>query len=96
MVTAFAILAMFDIINAPQETRIMPDFNNLTLLRATPSAVSKVWGGRSAPPPQTPPRFLRVLGGYQLEPQLLPRMTPDKRIYYFAIPRTTPVGQLMV
>ena len=51
MVTAFAILAMFDIINAPQETRIMPDFNNLTLLRATPSAVSKVWGGRSAPPP---------------------------------------------
>ena len=50
--TAFAILAMFDIINAPQETRIMPDFNNLTLLRATPSAVSKVWGGRSAPPPQ--------------------------------------------
>ena len=92
MVTAFAILAMFDIINAPQETRIMPDFNNLTLLRATPSAVSKVWGGRSAPPP----RFLRVLGGYQLEPQLLPRMTPDKRIYYFAIPRTTPVGQLMV
>ena len=64
MVTAFAILAMFDIINAPQETRIMPDFNNLTLLRATPSAVSKVWGGRSAPPPtpnppppQTPPGF---------------------------------------
>ena len=96
MVTAFAILAMFDIINAPQETRIMPDFNNLTLLRATPSAVSKVWGGRSAPPSPNPPRFLRVLGGYQLEPQLLPRMTPDKRIYYFAIPRTTPVGQLMV
>ena len=93
MVTAFAILAMFDIINAPQETRIMPDFNNLTLLRATPSAVSKVWGG---PPSPNPPRFLRVLGGYQLEPQLLPRMTPDKRIYYFAIPRTTPVGQLMV
>ena len=72
MVTAFAILAMFDIINAPQETRIMPDFNNLTLLRATPSAVSKVWGGRSAPPPNPqPPQVSKGIGGLSVRTSTL-------------------------
>ena len=69
MVTAFAILAMFDIINAPQETRIMPDFNNLTLLRATPSAVSKVWGGN--PPLPKPPQVSKGIGGLSVRTSTL-------------------------
>ena len=65
----------------------------LTLSRAAPSAVSKVRGGQICPP-----RFRRVLGGFGfnflLEPHILPRMTPDKRIYNFQIPRTTPTDGL--
>ena len=70
-------------------TRSITSPKLLTLSRAAPSAVSKVRGGdRSGPP-----RFRRVLGGFGfnllLEPHILPRMTPDKRIYNFQIPRTT-------
>ena len=65
----------------------------LTLFRAGPSAVSKVRGGHICPP-----RFWRVLGGFGLnfllEPHILPRMTPIKRIYNFQIPRTSPTDGL--
>ena len=45
-----------------------------------------------------PPWFLRVLGGcgfnFWWQPHILLRLTPDKRIYNFRIPRTTPTHGL--
>ena len=45
-----------------------------------------------------PPWFLRVLGGcgfkFWWQPHILLRLTPDKRIYNFWIPRTTPTHGL--
>ena len=50
-------------------------------------------GGKFAPP-----WFLRVLGGcgfnFWWQPHILLRLTPDKRIYNFRIPRTTPTHGL--
>ena len=66
----------------------------LTLSGAAPLAVSNGRGGAHC----APPRFLRVLGGYGfkflLQPHILLRLTPDKRIYNFQIPRTTPTNGL--
>ena len=66
----------------------------LTLSRVAPSAVSKGWGGAHC----APPWFLRVLGGcgfkFWWQPHILLRLTPDKRIYNFWIPRTTPTHGL--
>ena len=65
----------------------------LTLSRVAPSAVSKGGGADWAPP-----WFLRVLGGcgfkFWWQPHILLRLTPDKRIYNFRIPRTTPTHGL--
>ena len=69
---------------------------SLTLSRVAPSAVSKGWGGAD----WAPPWFLRVLGGcgfkFWWQPHILLRLTPDKRIYNFRIPRTTPTHGILV
>ena len=66
----------------------------LTLSRVAPSAVSKGRGGAHC----APPWFLRVLGGcgfnFWWQPHILLRLTPDKRIYNFRIPRTPPTHGL--
>ena len=75
-----------------RQMRILEKFGLQSLGRALRPFL-KCGGGRSAPP-----RFLRVLGGFGfkflLQPHILLILTPDKRIYNFRIPRTTPTHGL--
>ena len=70
------------------------DLKNLYFLGRPLLPFQKCRGGALCPPP----RFLRVLVGYGfkflLQPHILLRLTPDKRIYNFQIPRTTPTNGL--
>ena len=67
----------------------------LTLSGAAPLTVSKGQGGGHIVPPLG---FWGCWGGYgfkfSLQPHILLRLTPDKRIYNFQIPRTTPTNGL--
>ena len=65
---------------------------NLTLLEPVFLVLIWLWGGTDLPPPTNNRTY--GAGGSKIELELLPRLMPDKRIYHFQIPRTTPTNGL--
>ena len=66
----------------------------LTLFEPAFFGSSKTRGGADLPPPSKNGGNGWEVPKIELEPHILPRLMPDKRIYDFQIPRTTPTNSM--